>query len=243
MFEGIGALAVDNTTGALSVVPGSPFAADQAPFFVRVHPAGQFLYTENIDATGSGGITLQSLSTFSIDSSTGALTPAPGSPFTPPASATIAVLAFHPSGKFLYAATGFAGNGVMGWSVDSTTGGLIVLAGSPYQAGMLAFGTATFDPSGKFLYVSAGAPAGILGFSVDASSGALTPLSGSPFSSTSVLTSPVVDLGGRFLFTSDTKNKAIVGFSLDSSTGALAPLGSPTPSGSLPITLTIVNAP
>ena len=33
VFEGIGALAVDSTTGALSGVQGSPFAADQAPFF------------------------------------------------------------------------------------------------------------------------------------------------------------------------------------------------------------------
>ena len=243
MFEGVGALAVDSTTGALSGVPGSPFAADQAPFFVRVHPSGNFLYTENIDATGSGGVTLQSLSTFSIDSSTGVLAPAPGSPFTPPVSATIAGLAFHPSGRFLYAATGFAGNGVMAWSIDSITGGLTMLAGSPYQAGTLAFGTGTFDPSGKYLYVSAGAPGGILGFNVDANSGALTPLSGSPFASTSVVSSPVVEPGGRFLLASDTKNKAIVGFSLDSATGELTPLGSPTPSGSVPITLTIVKVP
>jgi 6-phosphogluconolactonase len=241
VFEGIGALTVDSATGALSGVPGSPFPADQAPFFVRVHPSGQFLYTENIDATGSGGVTLQSLSGFSVDS-TGALAPVPGSPFTPPVSSTISGLAIHPSGKFLYAPSGSTQNGIMAWSIDTTTGGLTALAGSPYDAGNLAFGPPAFDPSGKFLYVSAGGR-GLFGFSVDATSGVLTPLSRSPFASGSALLTPVIDPGGHFLFASDTKNKAIVAFKLDSATGALTPLGTPTLLTGGALMLTIVQAP
>ncbi len=238
--QGIGALAVDSAAGTLSVVPGSPFPADQAPFIVKVHPLGQFLYTENIDASGVGGVALQSLSGFSIDSSTGALAPVLGSPFAPPVNATIGTLVIHPSGKFLYATTGMAANGVLGWSIDGTTGGLTGLTGSPFQVGAAIY-SAAFDPSGKFLY--AGSAGGMFGFDVDANSGALTPMPGSPFSPSSVLGGPTIEPSGRFLFAGDGKNSVIVGFSIDSATGALALLGSSTPFSAHPMSMTIVKAP
>ena len=239
--QGIGALAVDSAAGTLSVVTGSPFLADQAPFIVRVHPSGQFLYTENLDASG-GNILLQSLSAFSVDSSTGALAPVLGSPFVPPVSATIGGLAIHPSGKFLYATSGLEANGILAWNIDGTTGGLTVLTGSPFQVGV-PIHSAAFDPSGKFLYATAGPTGGILGFNVDPNSGALTPIPGSPFSSGSFLADPTVEPSGRFLFAGDEPNHAIVRFSIDSATGALAALGSPAPLSARPVSLTIVKVP
>ncbi len=239
--QGIGALAVDSAAGTLSVVTGSPFPADQAPFIVRVHPSGQFLYTENLDASG-GNILLQSLSAFSVDSSTGALAPVLGSPFVPPVSATIGGLAIHPSGKFLYATSGLEANGILAWNIDGTTGGLTVLTGSPFQVGV-PIHSAAFDPSGKFLYATAGPTGGILGFNVDPNSGALTPIPGSPFSSGSFLADPTVEPSGRFLFAGDEPNHAIVRFSIDSATGALAALGSPAPLSARPVSLTIVKVP
>ena len=102
VFEGIGALGVNGSTGALSGVTGSPFPGDDAPFIVRVHPSGHFLYTENIDPTGANGITLQSVSGFPIDPNTGALTvPVPGSPYSPQVNSTIGGLAVHPSGNYV----------------------------------------------------------------------------------------------------------------------------------------------
>jgi 6-phosphogluconolactonase (cycloisomerase 2 family) len=156
-------------------------------------------------------------------------------------SATVGTLAVHPSGNFLYATSGMAANGILGWSIDGTTGRLAVLPGSPFQLGVAIYGGA-FDPSGKFLYASASA-GGILGFSVDANSGALTPIAGSPFASSSVLGGPTIEPSGRFLFAVDGKNSAIVGFSIDSATGALAPLGSPTAVSAHPMSLTVVKAP
>jgi len=240
--EGVGVLGVDSTTGALSSVSGSPFLVTQAPFLLTVDPSGQFLYTEDIDKTGANFIVLQSVSGFSVDPNTGALTPVPGSPFNPPLNANVAGFAVHPSGKFLYASTGLAANGILAWNVDSVTGALASLPGSPFQSGVATFG-AVFDPLGKFLYVSAGAPGGILGFSVDANSGALTPLPGSPFSSGSVLTGFAVDPSGRFLFAVDIKNSAIAGFSLDATTGTLTALGTPTPTSARPAFMTIIKAP
>lgn len=43
VVQGIGALAVNSATGALSGVVGSPFPADQVPISVLVHPSGQFV--------------------------------------------------------------------------------------------------------------------------------------------------------------------------------------------------------
>ena len=135
-----------------------------------------------------------------------------------------------------------AANGILGWTIDGTTGGLTALTGSPYQPGVEVFGAA-FDPSGKFFYASAGPAGGILGFTVDQNSGALTPVPGSPFSSSSFLAGPTVEPSGQFLFAEDPKNQAIIGFTIDSATGALTPLGNPTAVGAQPISLTIVKAP
>ena len=240
--EAVGALDVDGSTGALSQVSGSPFLTSNAALFVAVHPSGNFLYTEDIDKTGANFIVMQSLSAFSIDSTSGALTPVPGSPFIPPLTAHTGGFAIDPEGKFLYASTGLAGNGILGWSIDTATGAITPLPGSPFQAGTETFGAA-FDASGKFFYVSPGSAGGLLGFSVDPVSGDLIPLAGSPFASTSFLLGPTIDPDGKFLFTADPNNNAIVGFKLNSSTGALTPLGNSTSIGGHPGVMTIIKAP
>jgi 6-phosphogluconolactonase len=240
--QGIGALSVDSNTGNLSAVPGSPFPVNQAPIFVAAHPSGQFVYTEDTSGIGGGGLVFQSVSGFSVDSSTGALSPVNGSPFPAPAAADLAGFAIHPSGKFLYVNTGLAAQGILGWSIDGTTGKLAVLPGSPFAPGAASFG-ATFDPAGKFLYVSAGPGGGISGFSVDSNSGMLTPLASSPFFSGSDRLGPTLDPSGRFLFAVDTKNSAIAGYSVDAMTGTLTALGSPTALGAHPGPLIIVKAP
>jgi len=244
VVQGIGALAVNSTTGALSGVAGSPFPADQAPLSVLVHPSGQFVYTENINgaSTPASGFSVANISGFAVGSSNGALAPVPGSPFLAPANADFAGFAMHPSGKFLYASTGQAANGILAWSVDGATGSLAALPGSPFAAGVATFDPA-LDPGGRFLYVSAGATGGILGFNVDANTGALTPLASSPFSSGTALLGPVVDPSGRFLFAMDSQNSAIAGFNLNATTGALTALGNPTSVGAQPESLTIVKAP
>jgi 6-phosphogluconolactonase len=73
----VSAFTIDSSTGALTEVGGSPFATGAAggfPFALAMDPVGMFLYTAN---QGSDNI-----SGFSINITTGALTPIPGSPFT-----------------------------------------------------------------------------------------------------------------------------------------------------------------
>jgi 6-phosphogluconolactonase (cycloisomerase 2 family) len=242
LSEGIGVLAVDSAAGTLTSVSGSPFPADQVPVRLSVNPSGQYVYTENVDAAGTGGFTLQSISGFSVDATTGALASVAGSPFATPVSATVGGLAMHPSGNFLYVASGTAANGILAWSIEATNGALTPLTGSPYQTGLETYGAA-LDPSGKFLYTSAGLAGGILGFRVDATSGALTLVTGSPFSPEFVLSAPSMDPSGKFLFTADGQSSVIRGFSIDSQTGVLTPLGTSTPLAVRPISMTIVKAP
>jgi 6-phosphogluconolactonase len=239
--EGIGALAVNGTTGALGLVPGSPFPADDVPVVVHVHPSGHFVYTENVTNSLSVSFALQSVSGFSVDSSTSALTPVPGSPFTPPANGGVTGFAIHPAGTFLYASTGTAANGILAWSIDSTTGALTPLPASPFAAGTTS-GSVMIDPLGKFLYASNGL-GGISGFTVDTVSGALTPMSGSPFDASVVFANSALDPLGRLLVAVDGMQDSITVFAINPTTGALSPLGSPTSVGALPLSLTIVKAP
>ena len=68
------AFTLDQTTGALTAMPGSPFAVGNGAFGVAIDPSGQFLYVGNsFDAT---------ISMFTLNPQTGVLTAVPGSPRT-----------------------------------------------------------------------------------------------------------------------------------------------------------------
>ncbi len=70
---GVWAYTIDAATGALTPMPGSPFAAGQHPVSVMVDPTGKFVYAANEQSNN--------VSAYRIDGTTGALTPMPGSPF------------------------------------------------------------------------------------------------------------------------------------------------------------------
>lgn len=63
---------VDDVTGALTALPGSPFAAGDGPDGLMVDPSSRFLYAGNASPSN--------VSAFSIGAD-GSLTAVPGSPF------------------------------------------------------------------------------------------------------------------------------------------------------------------
>ncbi|HJY77042.1 MAG TPA: beta-propeller fold lactonase family protein [Burkholderiales bacterium] len=155
------------------------FAAGTFPAGVAVHPSGKFAYVTNF---GSSNV-----SAYSIDATTGALTPVPNSPFsTGPAGAHPFGIAVHPSGKFLYVTNNGSGN-VSAYTIDATTGALTAIDAIPGTVAIdnFAAGTGpqsvTVDPSGKFAYVANNASNNISAYTIDPSSGALTALPSSPF--------------------------------------------------------------
>ncbi len=111
--QSVGAL----TVGAF-VVPGN------APESVFVHPNGLYLYTAHL-----GGGSVGTISQFSINQTTGALT---AGTVTTNGATYPGRIVIDPSGKFAYS-TSFATGNVTLYSVDQSNGGLTV--GSAFTAG------------------------------------------------------------------------------------------------------------
>jgi 6-phosphogluconolactonase len=118
---GIWTLAVDSTSGALSL-PGAQATLASNPTEVAVDPSGKFAYATD-DVTGTVGH-------FTIDSNTGVLThvadvDAGNQPF----SATL-----DASGKFLYVANA-ASNDISAFAINANSGALTAVSGSPFLTG------------------------------------------------------------------------------------------------------------
>lgn len=114
----------------------------------------EFAYVANqADDTVSG---------YSIDATTGALTPIPGSPFatgTSPLS-----IAVDPVAKLIYVSNG--DNSVSGYSVNGNTGALKPVQGSPFRKGFNHPTSISIDPTAKFVYVANNGNGTVSGFSM-----------------------------------------------------------------------------
>ena len=145
----ISAFAIDSVTGALTVVPGSPFPtapaliSGQVPGAnsVTVDPARKFLYA----AINQGN----DISGYSINASTGALTPISGSPFS--SGSVPMTVRVDPTGRYAYATNAYS-NDISAYSIDSGTGALTPIAGSPFSSGGSFPSGLAIDPSGAFLF-------------------------------------------------------------------------------------------
>jgi 6-phosphogluconolactonase (cycloisomerase 2 family) len=226
LSDAVTVFSIDNNTGALSMVSVAPTGPE--PTSVAIDPMWRFVYVKN-SAEDYG---VASVSAYTIDLNTGALTPVlPGSPFPTGLSEGGGGMTVDPSGRFLYLANSLNGNYyspvLLGFSINQNTGALTPLPGSPYQGGG-ADSVAT-DPTGKFLFADTGSPScSVLAYAIDANTGALTAVPGSPFASACNATQVKVDPSGRFLYVPNWPNPTITAYSIDSSSGALAPLpGSP----------------
>jgi DNA-binding beta-propeller fold protein YncE len=166
----ISAYTVNSTTGGLTALAGSPFAAIVNPWALTADASGKHLYV-----AGSGGV-----AGYTIDSTSGALTAMSGSPFTTDCCFNDDSLAADPTGRFLYAANYSSGT-VYGYSIDQVSGGLTAMTGSPFTAGSNGQHLAV-DASGRFVYVTLNNnPGTVVALAIDGTSGALTTVSGSPF--------------------------------------------------------------
>jgi 6-phosphogluconolactonase len=205
------AFAVDSATGALALVPASPFVSGPNPQLV-VDPTGKFLYASNENDPND------SILAFTISPSSGVLTPVANSPFAipGPGGGTSEPYGIVDTGSFVYAALL---NQVAAFSVNSATGALTSVPGSPFPAGN---GALLFAQTNNLLYVVNVNDGSISGYSVDSTSGALTPLVDSPFVGLNA-GSLVTDPSGKYLYVSGggPPHPGVQGYNIDSSTGAL----------------------
>jgi 6-phosphogluconolactonase len=120
----IAGFSLSAATGALTPLAGSPYTASASACSMAIHPLATFAFVPNA-VTDNGTV-----STFSI-AGDGGLTQVQGSPFA--AGKSPCSVAVHPSGGFVYVVNTGSAN-VSAYSVDTTTGALTALTGSPVAA-------------------------------------------------------------------------------------------------------------
>ena len=219
----VSAYTINATTGALTPVPGSPFAAGLNPVTVTVHPSGQFAYVANAFNGGIGDV-----SAYTINATTGALTPVPGSPFA--AGLNPVTVRVHPSGQFAYV-TNYFQNDVSAYIINATTGALTPVPGSPFAAGLSPV-SVTVHPSGQFAYVANQGQNDVSAYTINATTGALTPVPGSPFAAGFFPVSVTVDPRGKFAYVANYLQNDVSAYTINATTGALTPVpGSPFAAG------------
>lgn len=132
----------------------------------------------------------------------------------------------QPTFLFLLEGKGVPTGSIHVFSVNSSTGALTEVAGSPFDAG-LAPNQLLVDPTGRFVYVTNEQSEDITAFSVDPSSGTLTELPGSPFPIGGAPVTSGVDPTGRYfyVFATNITNGALweflYEFTIDDVTGVL----------------------
>ena len=210
---------------------------------LAVDPNGKFAYTFTQNPTTQ----LLEIMGVQISQASGSLTPIPGAPFACLCFAGItsyyesltSIIAFDPSGKFLYTVSGSGSepDSIIAFAIDPSTGALSGVPGAPFSAGS---GTSAIviDPSGSFLYATNGNDGTISAYSRDTTTGALTEIPGSPFpfapGSPGLI---AIDPAAPFVYVSQFSNALtggeIAGYAMNTSTGALTALSNPTTAGYL----------
>jgi 6-phosphogluconolactonase (cycloisomerase 2 family) len=217
------------------ITPRTPVGSSASqPAYLAMDPTGGYLYVANI---GSDNI-----SVFSIDSSSGALTQVPNSPFgvgLPPANIQVT-----PSGNYLYvtATGGQVGNdgSIVAFSASA---GVLTNLGTVSSTGFNPNGLA-IDPSGSTLYVANTGSGTIAVFSISATG---TP-PGSLTLSATISTSPniapvslIFDPAGAYLYVADQGSSNVAVYLIDSTTGlpTLATVGPFVTQGGSPSVLAV----
>ena len=204
----VSAYSINATTGALTAVPGSPFAAGSGPNSVTVDPTGKFAYATNAASND--------ISVYTINQTTGALS-AGAAVAAVPSPYSISV---DPTGRFAYVANFFS-NSVSAYTINTSTGALT--AGATIAAGTGPTAV-TVDPTGKFAYVANKNSNNVSVYTINTSSGALT--AGTAVAAGAQPVSVTVDPSGKFAYVANSASNNVSIYAIDASSGALTP-GSP----------------
>ncbi len=178
-----------------------------------VSPSHQYLY---IAAPGS-------ISKYSIDNYTGSLTPRGGAGSSGQSPISLRI---SPNGKFLYISN-FNNNNISAFSVDTSSGNLTEVSGSPFPCPSQPYGM-EIDAQSKYLMVANRLDNSVSVYSINDINGVITNISNSPFSAitSDMTTNPLpvsvtIDPAFKYLVTSNIQNGTSSIFSIDQSSGKL----------------------
>jgi len=226
----ISMLQINQNTGGLVEVPGSPFStgptknpamAPTSPVCIATEKSGQFLYVGYRfgNFAGQGAI-----NEYLIDAVNHQLVPLPGQPTTDILSAPIGMVT-DPKGLHLYVGLGFNPStgvddgGTIVYAIDPVTG-ILVVSGSAGN-GIIAGRSMAIDPRGRFFFDGWGTKPGTI------DSALISPADGTALTGISSVTLPnqvpaamLAESSGKFLYVQ--QGPAPVVYSIDQVTGALA---------------------
>ncbi len=187
-FSGVGAYAFDPVSGAVSILPNSPYPAQERTRAVALTPSGHFLYALNSYVS--------TISAFKVDAQTGALSPLSGFPIpvgkvgdhdyqylSQDVPTTAGAVPYHmlieARGQFVLVAN-LASGTISVFRIHSDSGQLTEVKGSPFFAGFNPHSIA-LHPNGRFVYAIRGRDSVIEVLELNAKTGGLTQTSGSPY--------------------------------------------------------------
>jgi len=220
----IGEYTVTAVTAPYLAALGTAQTPGYSPSQTVLDPNGQYLYL----LAGSSDM---SATLFNVNTSTGALTQASGTPTTISAGADVVYGVIDPYGRFLYVAE-YNGNAVYAFQINPTTGALTAVTGSPFTTNVSGPISLIADHSGQYLYVVNISGADISGYTIDqtltATGGALTPFTSQATIATG--TSPsysTLDPTGTYIYVPDSGANTVTTYSIGSG-GALTNKGATT---------------
>ena len=222
------AYSINRSNGALTAVAGSPFSflghtGNGGP--IAIDPAGKFLFNSN----ASGAIV-----SYTINSQTGVLTPGTA-PVVNDGNQPIYLLA-DPMGKFLIVSnhSDSSGRNYSVFSIDSTTGVLTQVSGSPFTIGQnTGPQQIVLNSNETVLYAALSNSKEVNAVNFNSTTGALTAFQGAPYPAQSMPTSLALLSSGQFLYAGNNGAGTVSEYSVNTTTGALTPgnvaqVGNPT---------------
>ena len=203
------------TTPATVATGGNQFGAEG----LAVDPSGRFAYVANLMSNASD---LATVAMFTIDSSTGVLSPT--TPPTVPTGYFPQGIAIDPLGRFVYTANS-DDNTISMFTINASTGVLTPTTPAAVGAGWSP-GFVTVDPSGKFAYASNQDDDTVSMYTINSSTGILTPTTPATVQAGSSPFGVTVDPSGKFAYVPyaySQPNNFVWQFTIDPVTGLLTP--------------------
>jgi 6-phosphogluconolactonase (cycloisomerase 2 family) len=220
---------INPTTGALAPIGPPVSTNDVGSDSVTIDPLGKFAYVANEGAYVTDG----SVSAYTIDPTTGALTSTSGGiNGDNPAFCCFTAVAVHPSDKFAYVANGDSSPRSVSMYTINGDNGALTYFGTVVAEGFPA--SVVVHPSGQFVYVASETDSGTPGpgsvsmYAINATTGALTSL-GTIATGTMIdqLSSNgiAVDPTGAFAYVTNSGSNNVSMYTINTTTGVLTSVG------------------
>jgi 6-phosphogluconolactonase (cycloisomerase 2 family) len=206
----VSAYQIDPTSGRLRENANSPFLLGNC-LGITINSTGRFAYFAEVPSQ---------VRAFDLDLGQGSLTAEiPGSPYGFGGQGLPLNINVDPSGhNLLYVLN--SDLGIYGYKINSATGELTLIQGSPFPGTQDAYSFG-MDPQSKFLYAANTWLRTISAFRIDSASGQLTEIPGSHVAAGSAPQSVTVGLSGKFAYVADTGSDQVMVYTVNATTGAL----------------------